>query len=407
MHDEQERGNPADRPLSYESPATAQARPPLPAASGGAAPAANHTGTLPWMVLLLIVLITLLVLPYLAEKIQYSLTRGEQLAKRDVALMTLAGMPETNSRFSVVANAVAPSVVGINTVVGGSFRDEWSGLSPRARGEGSGVIVDPDGYIITNFHVVNQATGVTVQLADGREIKDVRVVGKDPYTDLAVLKIEASDLVAAKWGDSGEIQVGDEVLAIGNPYGLVRTVTSGIVSATQRLAPGVRQTQEFLQTDAAINPGNSGGPLVNLRGEVVGINTAIYGQAYQGISFAIPSQVASQIYRQLKETGQIVRGWLGVQMVDVTAQIADRVGLDRPRGVFVMEAVPDSPAAEAGIRRGDVILRWNGAEITSFLDLSRQVAGTEIGKRVPVLIFRNGREIEVEVEVAERPPEFE
>ncbi len=129
----------------------------------------------------------------------------------------------------------------------------------------------------------------------------------------------------------------------------------------------MRQTQEFLQTDAAINPGNSGGPLVNLRGEVVGINTAIYGQAYQGISFAIPSQVASQIYRQLKETGQIVRGWLGVQMVDVTTQIADRVGLDRPRGVFVVEAVPDSPAAEAGIRRGDVILRWNGTEITSFL----------------------------------------
>ncbi len=178
MHDEPERGNPADRPPSYEPPATARARPPLPAAPANTGTAANHTGTLPWMVLLLIVLITLLVLPYLAEKIQYSLTAASNWRSRDVALTTLAGMPETGSRFSVVANAVAPSVVGINTVVGGSLRDEWSGLSPRARGEGSGVIVDPDGYIITNFHVVNQATGVTVQLADGREIKDVRSLAK-------------------------------------------------------------------------------------------------------------------------------------------------------------------------------------------------------------------------------------
>jgi serine protease Do len=366
-------------------------------------------GSLPWLIALLLVLLAVLVVPYVAQRIQYAITRGDQLAKRDVALAVLEKTDESEDRLSAVVKVVAPSVVGINTLqtVRGSLLDEWAGIGPRrALGEGSGVIVDDEGYIITNFHVVRGASEVAVQLADGRVISDVTAVGADPYTDLAVLKINAPELVAAKWGDSDDLDVGSQVLAIGNPYGLARTVTYGIVSAKDRQAPGLTRTQDFLQTDAAVNPGNSGGPLVNLDAEIVGINTAIYGEAYRGISFAIPSKIARDVYEKLRQTGRISRGWLGIEMEDVTPQMAEQLGLKQPRGVAVMSVVEGSPADDAGIRRGDVIVAWNGEPVEDHLFLSRAVAGMKPGTQATATIMRGERKREVTLEIGERPMDF-
>jgi serine protease Do len=236
----------------------------------------------------------------------------------------------------------------------------------------------------------------------------VNIVGADPEADLAVLKIEVSGLVAAPWGDSDALEVGDQVLAVGNPYRLDRTVTAGIISAKGR--PGVVGPllhQEFLQTDAAVNPGNSGGPLVNMDGEVVGINTAIVGHSYRGISFAIPSSVAKKAYESLRTTGKVEpRGWLGVAMDEVDPRRAARLGLDRVLdhlyGVEVVGVVFESPAHAAGLQPGDVILKWNGQEIHSPPELSAAVVRTEVGTEVPVEVFREGRVSEVRIKVGSR-----
>jgi len=274
----------------------------------------------------------------------------------------------------------------------------------RSSGEGSGVIVDTDGYIITNFHVINGADTVVVKLSDGRAIEDVRIVGSDPLTDLAVLKIEAGNLVAATWGSSDELKVGDPVVAIGSPFGLTQTVTAGILSAKER--SGVVRSiafQDYLQTDAAVNPGNSGGALVNLRGQLVGINAAIIGQSFQGVSFAIPSKLAKDIYDRLLTEGSPPRGWLGVEMKELTNRLAEDLGLDDTRGVLVAAVVRGSPAAAGGIEVRDVIVRFNGVELDDPNDLFYEVLRAEVGSEAKVGLIRDGKEIERSVTIATRP----
>ncbi len=361
-----------------------------------------------WVLALLAVL---LLGPMVVQRFQYAYTYGRERARVQAATEGLEELELTalGTASRLVAQKVGPSVVNIRTVQLLDRRnasDEWSFLLPRraAQGQGSGVIIDEDGYIVTNSHVISGASQIAVQLSDGREVP-ARVVGADVLTDIAVLKIEADRLSAASWGESDQLEVGDMVWALGSPYGLERTVTFGIVSAKGRRGVTQRQSlyQEFLQTDAAVNPGNSGGPLVNIAGRVVGINTAIVGPAYQGISFAIPSAIAREVYLKLKETGQVARGWLGVELRELTPELARQLGLEVAAGVLVGGVIPDSPAMDAGLQPGDVIVAWDGQPTPTPLTLSRLVAGTEIGARVPVSIWREGEEMALEVRVGQRP----
>lgn len=362
---------------------------------------------LPAMLAVLAALVLLLVLPTLLEQIQYALTRGRERARAETARQLLAELPDAQERFRIVAKAIEPCVVGVVTIQAGRGRrlnDEWWWFGGLRQGQGSGVIMDKAGYVVTNCHVIDQANQVTIKLSDGRNLP-ASLVGADPVTDLAVLKIDAAGLMAASWGDSDDLEVGDQVLAVGSPFGLDQTVTAGIVSAKDRRGEVEnRRFTEFLQTDAAVNPGNSGGPLVNMRGEVVGINTAIVGETYRGISFAIPSRLAREIYEKLKASGKIVaRGWLGVAMVDVNALVAQRLGLDEARGALVRSVVPGSPAEKAGIRPGDVVLQWNKEPIYGAADLSILVGRSDIGSKATVTLWREGQEVQATVTIGERP----
>lgn len=273
----------------------------------------------------------------------------------------------------------------------------------RRRSLGSGFIVNKEGYIVTNNHVVENASDIKISLSDKEEF-DAKVIGRDPKTDVALIKIEAKkDLQATPLGDSGKLRVGDWVVAIGNPFGLGHTVTSGIVSAKGRII-GAGPYDDFIQTDASINPGNSGGPLFNLNGEVVGINTAIVASG-QGIGFAIPINVAKDLLLQLREKGRVTRGWLGVQVQQVTPELAKSFGLDRERGALVADVVPDTPAEKAGIERGDVIVEFNGRKIEHMNDLPRVVASTQPGADVEVKVLRKGQEKMVRVKVSEMTEE--
>jgi serine protease Do len=270
--------------------------------------------------------------------------------------------------------------------------------SYRAQGAGSGVIISKDGYLLSNNHVVEGAKEVTVTLADQKEYQ-AEVVGRDPKTDLAVLKINADrELPAAKLGDSESLKVGDWVVAIGNPFGLNHTVTSGIVSAKGRVI-GAGPYDDFIQTDASINPGNSGGPLFNMRGEVVGINTAIIPQG-QGIGFAIPVDTAKPLIPQLVEHGEITRGYLGVNIQTITPDLAEALGVEETAGALVADVVADSPAAKSGIERGDIIINFDGKSIKDSRDLSARVAGTPVGEKVQLTVLRDGDEKELSVTVA-------
>jgi serine protease Do len=366
---------------------------------------------MPIMVGLLTLLLGLLILPYVLEQIEYGITRGRQRAMADVARTELEKLPDVASRYPLVAQAVEPSVVGIDTVREVQSQDGLTrAFQPRyqALGEGSGVIVDKEGYIITNYHVIEGAREASVKLSDGRVISDVALVGADRATDIAVLKINATGLTAAPWGDSDALQVGDPVLAIGNPFGLARTVTAGIISAKERRNVVDTTYQDFLQTDAAVNPGNSGGPLVNMKGEVVGINTAIYGRSYQGISFAIPSRLAQDVYNQLRKTGRITeRGFLGVDPQDITEEWAKRLDLKTLRGALVFGVVANSPAEKAGIKPGDVIVGWGDDQINEAGDLPLAVARTKPGTKVTVHLIRDGKEEQLTVEVGSRPLEMQ
>jgi serine protease Do len=267
------------------------------------------------------------------------------------------------------------------------------------RGVGSGFILTPDGFVMTNAHVVEDADEVLVTLADKREFK-ARIIGSDKRTDVAVVKIEATGLPAVRVGDVNKLKVGEWVMAIGSPFGLENTVTAGIVSAKGR---DTGDYLPFIQTDVAINPGNSGGPLINMRGEVVGINSQIYSRSggFMGISFAIPIDEASRVAEQLRVSGKVQRGRIGVQIDQVTRDVAESIGLGRPQGALVRSVESGSPADKAGIEAGDIITKFNGVAIERASDLPRMVGNTKPGSRVNMTVFRRGGSRELQVSVAE------
>ncbi len=329
--------------------------------------------------------------------------------------------------FSELVNRVKPSIVNISTTTvikgptmqdkfmgpgqvnpfkdffGEEFFDKFFGNSPRReykqRSLGSGLIIDGEGYILTNNHVIEKAQTIKVKLSDEKEY-DATVIGRDQKTDIALIKINAKQpLPAATFGDSDKLAVGDWVVAIGNPFGLEHTVTAGIVSAKGRVI-GAGPYDDFIQTDASINPGNSGGPLLNLKGEVVGLNTAIVSGG-QGIGFAIPINVAKDMLPQLKTKGKVARGWMGVVIQRVTPDIAKNFGLAESEGALVADVMEQSPAEKAGIKRGDVIVSYNGKKVKDNDQLPRLVGATEIGKKIKVGLIREGKQVEVEIVIAE------
>ncbi len=271
------------------------------------------------------------------------------------------------------------------------------------RGVGSGFVLTADGYIMTNAHVVEGADDVIVTFTDKRELK-AKIIGSDKRTDVAVIKVEAASLPVVKIGDSNRVRVGEWVMAIGSPFGLDNTVTAGIVSAK------ARETGDFLpfiQTDVAINPGNSGGPLLNMRGEVIGINSQIYSRSggFQGISFAIPIDEAMRVSEQLRATGRVVRGRIGVQIADVSKEIAESIGLPKPAGALVRSVEADAPAAKGGVEAGDIITKFDGKTIERSTDLPRLVGGTKPGTKSTLTVFRRGQSRDLTVMIAEIPAE--
>jgi serine protease Do len=267
----------------------------------------------------------------------------------------------------------------------------------KQRSLGSGFIISQDGYILTNDHVVDGADEIKVKLSDGREFTG-EIRGLDPKLDLALIKIDAGeDLPVARLGDSEEIKVGEWVMAIGNPFGLEQTVTVGIVSAKGRVI-GAGPYDDFIQTDASINPGNSGGPLFNMQGEVIGINTAIVAQG-QGIGFAIPVNMAKQIIPQLRDEGRVTRGWLGVTVQALNKELAESFDLDTTHGALVNEVIEDSPADKAGLKRGDIIVEYDGKQVDELNDLPRLVAATPVDETVKVKVFRDGKERTINVKI--------
>jgi serine protease Do len=322
-----------------------------------------------------------------------------------------------------IARAVKPAVVNVSTRAvreGGGADDslreffgrqfpgaerpggERPGRAPRrsVRGLGSGFVINADGYVLTNNHVVDGATEIRVKFSDGREVPG-KVVGGDAKTDLALLKVEATGLPVIPMGDSSKLEVGEPVMAIGNPFGLEQTVTTGIVSATGR-AIGAGPYDDFVQTDASINPGNSGGPLINARGEVIGVNTAIASGTggSVGIGFAIPTNLVKPVVTQLADSGRVVRGWLGVSIQPVTPELAKSFGLSDTNGALVSSIADGSPASSAGLRRGDVITRYDGHAVARWSDLPRAVAETPVGREVPLEVTRDGKRMTLSVKVA-------
>ncbi len=283
----------------------------------------------------------------------------------------------------------------------GRFQGPMPERKMKVHALGSGFVIDKDGLILTNNHVVAKASSIKIKLANGK-VYDAKVVGRDPKTDLALIKVKpGKDFPRpVKLGDSDAIQVGDWVVAVGNPFGLGHTVTAGIISAKGRVI-GAGPYDDFLQTDAAINPGNSGGPLFNMKGEVVGINTAII-KGGQGIGFAIPINLAKKLLPQL-EKGKVIRGWLGVQIQDVTPELAKSFKLKKDQGVVISYVFPDTPAEKAGLKQGDVIIAFNGKKIKNAYDVSRMVAATAPNTKATIKIIRNGEEKELQVTIGTMP----
>ena len=346
------------------------------------------------------------------------------IAPKSAAVLPPAG---SDRNFVEVAKLVTPSVVNIATTRT-SRVPEGHGFAPfddpffrrffgdelfrrfeaprdrRERSLGSGVIVDPLGYIITNNHVVSKADEIRILLGDKRELK-AKVVGTDPKTDIAVIKVDAQNLPTIPWADSDKLQVGEYVLAIGNPFGLNQTVTMGIISAVGRANVGIAEYEDFIQTDAAINPGNSGGALVNARGELIGVNTAIFSQSggYMGIGFAVPSNMVRSVMEQLIKGGKVVRGYLGVSIQELTQDLAKQFGTTETKGVLIGDVLVDSPAKRAKLERGDVIVEFDGRLVENPTQFRNLVAQTPIGKKVRIKLLRNGKERDQEVTIAEQP----
>src|SRR6266403_467907 len=336
----------------------------------------------------------------------------------------------SHTSFAPVVKKVAPAVVKVftttrihNTGFSGMpdnnmddmlrrfFGDQFEGRTPRRNhgttrqeGIGSGVVVTKDGYILTNNHVVDGADEVKVALQDGRDFT-AKVIGRDPKSDVAVIKINAKDLPTVPMADSDKVEVGDVVLAVGNPFGIGQTVTTGIVSATGRTGAVGLDYEDFIQTDAAINPGNSGGALVDAEGRLIGINTAILSRSggNQGIGFAIPVNLARDVMESLVKDGHVTRGYLGVMIQDVTPDLATEFKLKDSTGALVGDVTPRSPAEKAGLRNGDIIVEFNGKKVTDSRHLKLEVARISPGESVPVKILRDGATKTLEVKVKEMP----
>ncbi len=332
-------------------------------------------------------------------------------------------LAQTGRAFVEIAKAVTPAVVNISTVIKSPqqaapffddpffrrfFGDEFREFEPRKRpGLASGVIVSVDGYIVTNNHVVSNAEQIKVLLSDKREFK-AKLIGADPKTEIAVIKIDANDLPTIVWSDSDKLQVGEFAIAVGNPFGLNQTVTMGIISAVGRANVGVAEYEDFIQTDAAINPGNSGGALVNIRGELIGVNTAIFSQSggYQGIGFAVPSNMAKAVMESLIKSGKVVRGWLGVAVQPITSELAQQFGIKEPKGALVSDVVKGSPAEKGGIQRGDVIVSVNGKEIQDSAHLRNTIAQMSVAAKVKVKVVRDKAEKALDIVIAEFPKDI-
>ena len=345
--------------------------------------------------------------------------------KSSVPSAMVPGLPPS-SGFSEIARTVRPAIVHITLVQDMKsslpddpfkhFRDFWGEKDhfnlpipprdlpdPRGMGSGSGAIVSPDGYIVTNAHVVDGVKTVSVTLLDKREYEG-KVIGTDPQTDIALVKIDEEDLPYLKWGDSSKLQIGDYVLAVGNPFGLTATVTQGIVSGMGRGGMGITKYEDFIQTDAAINPGNSGGALVNSKGELVGINTAIFSRTggNQGIGFAVPAEMAQSVYASLASNGKVIRGFLGVGIQEITPDLAQSLELDEPAGALVTEVKPGSSAEEAGIQRGDAIVEYQGQSIRDSRALQKEVTRTKPGSSVSFMVMRDGHKQELQATLQEQ-----
>lgn len=288
------------------------------------------------------------------------------------------------------------------------FGDRFGSRKKRASSLGSGVIVSDNGYILTNHHVIEAANEVEVALADGRKAK-ASLIGSDPESDLAVLKISMTKLPSMTFGQSDQAKVGDVVLAIGNPFGVGQTVTMGIIGALGRSHVGINTFENFIQTDAAINPGNSGGALTDTRGNLIGINTAIYSRTggSLGIGFAIPIHTAKQIMEQIIQTGRVTRGWLGVSMQDMTPELAESFKLDSPDGALIAGVLRDGPADEAGIKPGDILIAVAEQPVTNSSDMLNLVAALSPGNAVSLTIVRDNEKKTVQVKVGKRPQQVQ
>lgn len=349
--------------------------------------------------------------------------------KHDAAAVSRG--PLERASFSDIVKRVAPSVVKITSEMKAKrvrlngadnpafndpmFRQFFGGRVPEMErpaqsGLGSGVIISSDGYIVTNNHVVDGADQLKVTLDDGRELI-AKVIGRDPLTDIAVIKVDAKDLPAVTFADTNKIEVGDRVLAIGNPFGIGETVTSGIVSAKGRrvgILSDVKGFENFIQTDAAINPGNSGGALIDIDGRVIGINTAILSRSggFQGVGLAVPANLVTQVADGLAKNGKVVRGFLGVSVQDISPALADSFGLKNRAGALVAEVTPDSPAAKAGLKEGDVITSFNGETVADANRLTLEVTAVAPGTKVNLDVLRDGKIQRLAATTSERPARF-
>lgn len=330
----------------------------------------------------------------------------ELVAENSAAVVNIS---TTNNKQQKVQSRIPPNLQmpeGTDELFEHFFGGPRGGQRPQPRSShslGSGFVLSSDGYILTNHHVIKDADEIIVRFSDKNELL-AKVLGSDERSDVALLKVEATDLKAVKLGDSTQLQVGEWVLAIGSPFGFDYSATAGIVSALGRSLPSDSYVP-FIQTDVAINPGNSGGPLFNLEGEVIGINSQIYSRTggFMGVSFAIPMEVVMNVVTQIKSQGYVSRGWLGVAIQNVTRELAESFGLKKPHGALISRVMPNSPALKAGLEAGDVILKFDGKKVESSSALPPIVGSTMIGKSVPVIVMRNNQRKTIRVKVEQLP----
>jgi serine protease Do len=344
-----------------------------------------------------------------------------KISKKSMNILTDLGQA-----MAEIAEAVKPSIVNISTTRTVQMKGQMNPFyddpffrrffgdkfnMPKERKTpslGSGVIVTSDGYILTSSHVIQGAEEINVTLSDEREFKG-KIIGNDPMTDIGIIKIDTDNLPAIPWGNSDALRVGETVLAIGSPYGLSQTVTMGIVSAVGRANVGIADYEDFIQTDAAINPGNSGGALVNVKGELVGINTAIFSTTggYQGIGFAVPTNMAKNVMDSLINNGKVIRGWFGVTIQPLTTELAKQFNLKDDKGALIGDVIDKSPAEKAGLLRGDVIIEYEGKQIDEPTDLRNMVANTPPGKKVEVKIIRENKIETKQLTIGELPVDMQ